>query len=84
MAVQETFGGEVFELHITEKEIHFYTIIGGEIIDLKSDDCIYSETKQAARFSDHTKTVLPLIIGLLRKKRGTEDGFRFPDWRFPW
>ena len=27
VAVQKAFGGEVFELHITEKEIHYYNII---------------------------------------------------------
>ncbi len=37
VAVQETFGGEVFELHITEKEIHYYNIIGDEIVDLSSE-----------------------------------------------
>jgi len=37
VAVQETFGGEVFELHITEKEIHYYNIIDGEIVDLSSE-----------------------------------------------
>lgn len=37
VAVQETFGGEVFELHITEKEIHYYNIIDDEIVDLSSE-----------------------------------------------
>ncbi len=36
-AVRETFGGEIFELHITEKEIHYYNIIDGEIVDLSSE-----------------------------------------------
>ena len=37
VAVQETFGGEVFELYITEKEIHYYNVIDGEIVDLSSE-----------------------------------------------
>ena len=37
IAVQEAFGGEVYELHITEKEIHYYNIIAGEIVDLSSE-----------------------------------------------
>ena len=37
IAVQETFGGEVFELHLAEKEIHYYNIIDGGIVDLSSE-----------------------------------------------
>lgn len=37
VAVKETFGGEVYELHITEKEIHYYNIIDGEVVDLSSE-----------------------------------------------
>lgn len=37
VAIQETFGGEVYELHITEEEIHYYNIIDGEIVDLSSE-----------------------------------------------
>lgn len=36
-AVKEAFGGEVYELHITEKEIHYYNMIDGEIVDLSSE-----------------------------------------------
>jgi len=37
VAVQEAFGGEIFELKIAEKEIHYYNIIDGEIVDLSSE-----------------------------------------------
>ena len=37
VAVRERFGGEVYELHITEKEIHYYNVIDGEIVDLSSE-----------------------------------------------
>lgn len=37
MAVNEVFGGDVFELRITEKEIHYYNVIDGEIVDLSSE-----------------------------------------------
>lgn len=36
-AVQEAFGGEVFEMRIAEKEIHYYNVIDGEIVDLSSE-----------------------------------------------
>lgn len=37
MAVKEVFGGEVFEMRIAEKEIHYYNVINGEIVDLSSE-----------------------------------------------
>lgn len=37
IAVWETFGGEVFELKISENEIHYYNVINGEIVDLSSE-----------------------------------------------
>lgn len=37
VAVSETFGGEVYELKITEQEIHYYNVIDGEIVDLTSE-----------------------------------------------
>lgn len=37
IAVWETFGGEVFELKISENEIHYYNIVDGEIVDLSSE-----------------------------------------------
>lgn len=37
MAVREVFGGDVFELRITEKEIHYYNVIDEEIVDLSSE-----------------------------------------------
>lgn len=37
VAVRDTFGGEVFELHISEKEIHYYNVVDGEIVDLSSE-----------------------------------------------
>ena len=37
MAVWETFGGEVYELKIAEKENHYYNVIDGEIVDLSSE-----------------------------------------------
>ena len=37
IAVREHFGGEVFELKIAENEIHYYNVIGGEIVDLSSE-----------------------------------------------
>ena len=37
IAVREVFGGEVFELRIAEKEIHYYNVIDGEIVDLSSE-----------------------------------------------
>ena len=37
IAVQETFGGEVFELKISENEIHYYNVINGEVVDLSSE-----------------------------------------------
>lgn len=37
IAVQETFGGEIFELKIAENEIHYYNVINGEIVDLSSE-----------------------------------------------
>ena len=37
IAVRDTFGGEVFELKISEQEIHYYNVIDGEIVDLSSE-----------------------------------------------
>lgn len=37
IAVWETFGGEVFELKISENEIHYYNVINGKIVDLRSE-----------------------------------------------
>lgn len=37
VAVREAFGGEVFELHISEEEIHYYNMIDGEIVNLSSE-----------------------------------------------
>jgi len=37
IAVWETFGEEVFELKISENEIHYYNVINGEIVDLSSE-----------------------------------------------
>ncbi len=37
LAVQEAFGGEIFELRLAEKEIHYYNVIDGEVIDLSSE-----------------------------------------------
>lgn len=37
IAVSDTFGGEVFELKISEQEIHYYNVIDGEIVDLSSE-----------------------------------------------
>ena len=37
IAVRDIFGGEVFELRIAEKEIHYYNVIDGEIVDLSSE-----------------------------------------------
>ena len=37
IAVRDTFGGEVFELKISEREIHYYNVIDGEIVDLSSE-----------------------------------------------
>lgn len=37
MAVREEFGGKVFELKISENEIHYYNVINGEIVDLSSE-----------------------------------------------
>lgn len=36
-AVQESFGGEIFELRLKENEIHYYNVINGEIVDLSSE-----------------------------------------------
>ena len=37
IAVRDAFGGEVFELKISEQEIHYYNVIDGEIVDLSSE-----------------------------------------------
>ena len=49
IAVWETLGGEVFELKISENEIHYYNVINGEIVDLSSADLI--RTKSAMQLS---------------------------------
>lgn len=36
-AVQEAFGGEVYELRIAQTEIHYYNLLNGEIVDLSSE-----------------------------------------------
>lgn len=68
VAVRDAFGGEVFELHISEEEIHYYNIIDGEIVDLSSEQFGEPIT------SDFYRTGIPSDLSLrlsdpIKKKR---------------
>ena len=58
IAVWDAFGGEVFELNISENEIHYYNVINGEIVDLSSEQFGEHIT------SDFYKTGVPCNVSL--------------------
>lgn len=55
MAVRNAFGGDVFELKLSEGEIHYYNVVDGEIVDLSSEqfeEAITSDFYSAGTPSD--------------------------------
>ena len=86
IAVWETFGGEVFELKISENEIHYYNVINGEIVDLSSKqfgDQITADFYRAAepsnaalRMNDPIKMVrYAILMGRIDRKTNMHDFF---------
>lgn len=70
VAVQETFGGEVFELKISEQEIHYYNVIDGEIVDLSSGQ--FGEHISSDFYSAGTLSNIPLRMSDPIKKERYE------------
>ena len=66
IAVRDTFGGEVFELKISEQEIHYYNVIDGEIVDLSSEQ--FGEHITSDFYSAGTPSNIPLRMNDLIKK----------------
>ena len=61
VAVRDTFGGDIFELHISEEIIHYYNIIDEEIVDLSSEQFKEHIT------SDFYRNGIPSDVSLLMK-----------------
>ena len=86
-AVQETFGGEVFELNLSEGEIHYYNILDGEIVDFTSEQFGKSVTAEfyrsgkpsdvAHKMNDPIKRSRYAVL-INRMKHREKDGQRLP------
>ncbi|MBE6972062.1 MAG: hypothetical protein E7446_08140 [Ruminococcaceae bacterium] len=68
VAVSEAFGGAVYELRITEQEIHYYNVIDGEIVDLTSEQ--FEENITSDFFSAGTPSDISLRMSdPIKRKR---------------